>query len=90
MFRGAVGADAPKHQVDGGCLKTLGEVDDGEGHILEAVGLLALLTEEMWMLVIILFMVMAVTQLVLHALAAAFDDMDEVLRTKKRQSTEDS
>lgn len=90
MFRGAMRTDAPKHQVDGGRLEALWEVDDGEGHILKTVRLLALLTEEMGMLVVILFMVVAMTQLILHTLAAAFDDMDEVLRTKERQCTEDA
>ena len=90
MFRGAMRTDAPKHQVDGGRLEALWKVDDGEGHILKTVRLLALLTEEMGMLVVVLFMVMTMAQLVLHTLAAAFDDMDEVLRTKERQSTEDA
>ncbi len=90
MFGGAVGTEAAEHEVDGGGFEAFGEGDGGEWGVFEAVSLLALLTEEMGMLIIVLFVIVAMTQFVLHALAATFDDMDEVMRTEERQSTEDA
>lgn len=90
MFGGAVGTEAAEHEVDGRGFEAFGEGDGGEWGVFKAVGLLALLTEEMGMLIIVLFVVVAMTQFVLHALAATFDDMDEVMCTEERQSTEDA
>ena len=90
MFGGAVGTEAAEHEVDGGGFEAFGEGDGGKWGVFEAVGLLALLTEEMGMLVIVLFVVVAMTQFVLHSFAAALDDMDEVMCTEERQSTEDA
>ena len=85
----AVSAYSFNHQIGTLFLKTFGKTDFRYFRIVEAIGLLTLLAEEMRMDILIMVVIVAVTELIAHALAAPFDDMHEVVLTEERQRTED-
>lgn len=71
-------------------LETVRNADFRQGDIVQADGASALLTEEMNVFVIIELLVVALTQLVLHATVATLNGMHQVMFPEERQGTEDT
>lgn len=61
------------------------------GHfgIVEAVGLVALLTIEVRMLVVVMIMVMTMAEFVFRTIVTAFDGMYEMVLTEEHKTSED-
>jgi len=61
------------------------------GHfgIVEAVGLVALLTVEVGVLVVVMLMVVTMAELIFRALVATLNGMHKMMLTKEHQTTED-
>ena len=70
-------------------LKALGQLNLRHIGIVETERLLTSLTEEVRMLVVVVLVVVAVAELIAHTLAAALDDMHEVMLAEEGQGTED-
>ena len=70
--------------------KTIGHADLWQGDVVQTNGTATLLAEEMHMLIIIKFLVMAQAQFVLHAAVAALNGMYQVLFLEECQGTEDA
>ena len=85
----AVWANAFDNVVRRPLLKALGQLNLRHIGIVETEGLLTSLTEEVRMLVVVVLVVVAVAELITHTLAAALDDMHEVMLAKEGQGTED-
>ena len=81
-------ADALEHIVLGMEFKTLRESDLRQFHPLQTIGLLAYLTEEMGVLVIIMVMVVTVAEFVLRTITTALDGMHQMMLAEKREGTE--
>ena len=56
--------------------------------VVQTVGLLAYLTEEVRVLILVVFMVMTVAEFVASTVAATLDSVDEMVLTEQRQGTE--
>ena len=67
------------HIVHGVDLKLRWQSDLGHIHIVQAVGLLTHLTEEVRVLILVVVMVVAVAEFVAGGVATTLDGMDEVL-----------
>lgn len=61
------------------------------GHfgIVETVGLVALLTVEMGVLVVVMIMVMTMAEFIFRTIVAAFDGMYEMVLTEEYKTSED-
>ena len=57
-------------------------------HIVQTIRLLAYLTEEMGMLILVVVVVMTVAEFVARPITAALDGMHEMVLTEQRQGTE--
>ena len=77
-------ADAFEHIVGRVEFKTLRKSDLRQFHPLQTIGLLAYLTEEMGVLVIIMVMVVTVAEFLFRSVAAALDGMDQMVLAEKR------
>ena len=84
-----MGTDALEHQVGRMGLEALGQLDIGHFGIVEAVGLLARLAEEVGMLVVVVLLAVAMAQFVFRAVAGALDGMYEVVLTEEGEGPED-
>lgn len=69
-------------------LEALGQTDLRQGDALQTVGLLTALAVEVRVLVVVVLMVVAVAELVARAVAAALDDVHEMMFAEERQSAE--
>ena len=77
------------HVVDAGQGIARRQLNGGDGHVGETEGAMAALAVEVNVLVVILDVaVVAVAQLVAHAVAAVLNDMHKVVFAKQRQGTE--
>ena len=70
------------------CLIAFGNRDGWNLRVVEAERASALLTMEVWMLVVVVVVPMTVAELVAQAIAI-LDDMHEVFFTEEREGTED-
>ena len=69
-------------------LETLGQCHFGQRGALQTIGLLAVLTVEVWMLVVIMVVAAAMAEFVPGTVAAPFDGMYQMVLTKQREGTE--
>ena len=58
-------------------------------HAVETIGLLAHLTVEVGVLVVIVFVAVTVAEFIAYAVAAAFNGMYEMVLTEEREGSED-
>ena len=86
----AVGAYSFYHQVGTFLLEAFRQRYLRHVRIVETVGLLALFAIEMGVYVLIVVVVVAVTELIAHAVAAVLEDVNEVVLSKQRQRAEDA
>ena len=61
----------------------------GQLHAVKAIGLLANLTKEVWVLVVIVVMTVTMTEFIAYAIAATFDGVYEMVLTEEREGSED-
>ena len=61
----------------------------GQLHAVTAIGLLANLTKEVWVLVVIVVVAVTVAEFIAYAVAAAFNGMYEMVLTEEREGSED-
>ena len=70
-------------------LKALGQFYLRHHNAIQTVGLLALLTVEVGVLVVVMIMVMTMAELVFRTIIAAFDSMYEMVLTEEHKTSED-
>lgn len=87
---GAVGTDSLDEVVETRSFVALGQGDDGYGDVPKTERAMAALAMEVGMLVIVLVVAVALTELVVYAFAAALDDVNQVLVAEKGEDTEDA
>lgn len=58
-------------------------------NLMEAIGLVATFTEEMHMLIFVLFLIMTVAELIFSAAVPVFYGMHQMMRMEKHEGTED-
>lgn len=80
--------DALEHIVGRVEFKTLRKSDLRQFHPLQTIGLLAYLTEEMGVLVIIMVMVVTVAEFVLRAITTALDGMHQMMLAEEGEGAE--
>ncbi len=85
-----VRADAFDDEVGRVGQEAFGQFNVRQRLVVDAIGSLALLTEEMGMEVFIVLMAMAVAQLIFHALAPPFNDMNQMMLAEEGQGAEDA
>lgn len=81
-------ADALEHIVFRVKFKALWQINLRQRDTLQAISLLAYLAEKMGMLIVVMVMVVTVAELVLRAVATAFDGMHQMVLAEKRQGAE--
>ena len=80
--------DALEHIVGRVEFKTLWQRDLWQFHPLQTIGLLAYLTEEMGVLVIIMVVVVTVTEFVLRAITTTLDGMHQMMLAEEGEGAE--
>lgn len=86
----AVWTDAFHHVVDRRHDETLGQIDAWHRDMVETVGLLTPFAIEMDVQVVVNTVMVAMTQLIAHAVTTILNDVYQVVFAEQRQRTEDA
>lgn len=76
--------------VSGGHFISIGQINKGDFYVIQTKGLMTMLTKEMHVNVIIVFVAMTMTQFIAHTISSVLDDMDEMMLLEEVKSTEDA
>ena len=76
--------------VGGGHFISIGQINKGDFYVIQTKGLMTMLTKEMHVNVIIVFMAETMAQFIAHTISSVLDDMDEMMLLEEVKSTEDA